>query len=425
MTGKKLKKKKGDNSKTDDIFSRINSIDDSIFKKSTGIDKGTVVDKNIKIKKSAKTRDIYKQISTIKEPTLTRHELDIPTFSTVYLTYNAYKNMIGYAIRYANDKIDNRKWKEVYGVLIGTIKGNKFVLVKDAIPLSVGGRSGVELEPIHYVDIAEIDALVYKRAIEDGNTDFIIGWWHTHPGFGFFFSGTDRVTQLGFQGSNPYAVGLIFDHTQKRGESLGVAALRLRNPERGTLSDHIIVKLSYDVEIKTVNKNINKVIEEINKNMDKVLKELNYIHNVLDKKLLRNLEKEYGLLVEKEGAQRGEGAYVWGLGFRKEGRKPKFRKRIETEIMSIKENLKDLTNKSEDILNSQQKIKNMLFEPNNSYSFIIEKFIKIIDIINPYYDYLDSNERKIIENFELRLNNYYEILDQFNNIVASFSRIKK
>ncbi len=425
MTGKKLKKKKGDDSKADDIFRRINSIDDSIFKKSTGIDKSTVVDRNIKVRKSTKTLDIYKQISTIKEPTLTRHELDIPTFSTVYLTYNAYKNMIGYAIRYANDKIDSRKWKEVYGVLLGTIKGNKFVLVKNAIPLCVGERSGVELDPIHYVDIAEIDALVYKRAIEDGSTDFIIGWWHTHPGFGFFFSGTDRVTQLGFQVSNPYAVGLIFDHTQKRGESLGVAALRLRNPERGTLSDHVIVKLNYDLEIKTMNKNINKVIEDIKKNMDKVLKELNYIHNVLDKRLLRNLEKEYGLLVEKEGVERGEGAYVWGLGFRKEGRKPKFRKRIETEIISIKEYLKDLTNKSEDILNSQQKIKNMLFEPNNSYSFIIEKFIKIIDIINPYYDYLDSNERKIIENFELRLNNYYEILDQFNNIVASFSRVKK
>ncbi len=408
MTGKELEKKERKISNTDKIFRRISSIEDNIFDKSTNVE------------------NIYEKISTIKEPSITRYELDIPTFAPVYLTYKAYKRMIGYAIRYANDHLESRKWKEVYGVLIGALRENSFVIVKDAIPVCVGGRSGVELEPIHYADLSEIDASVFERAIEDGNTDFIVGWWHTHPGFGFFFSGTDRITQLGYQGPNPFAVGLIFDHCQKQAGSLGVAALRLKNPERGTLSKHIIVNLRYDMGTKTMNQKINKVIEKIQKNMYKVLKELNYIRNVLDKKLLTNLEKKYGLLLllEKdmavmENEDVGEGGeYVWGFGFRKATyRKPRFRRRIEIEIEKSKEIFVE-----KKIVNSQQKIKNMLLKPNKLYYRIIENFIKRIDVINPYYDYLDADERKIIENFGRRLNNYYEILDHFNNEVASMSQ---
>jgi len=409
MTGKDLEEKEQNISNTDKILRKISSIEDNTFNKDTNVE------------------NIYEKISTIKTPSISKSEFNIPIFTPVHLTYKAYKRMIGYAIRYANNQLDSRKWKEVYGVLIGAIRENGIVVVKEAIPVCVGRRSGVEFEPIHYVDLSEIDASVFERAIEDGKTDFIVGWWHTHPGFGFFFSDTDRITQLGYQNPNPFAVGLIFDHCQKQTDSLGVAALRLKNPERGALSEHIIVDLRYDMETEIMNQKVNKVIDKIQINMDKVLKELNYIRDVLDKKLLANLEKKYGLLLllEKDKTVMGNnvvgkgGDYLWGLEFRKETYlKPIFRKNIEIEIEKSKGILDE-----KKIINSQQKIKNMLLKPNKLYYRIIEDFIKRIEVINPYYDYLDADERKIIENFGRRLNNYYEILDHFNNEVALMSQL--
>ena len=66
--------------------------------------------------------------------------------------------------------------------------------------------------------MAQIDASVFERSIQDDKTDFIIGWFHTHPGFGFFYSPIDCMTQLGYQIPNPYAVGLIFDHCEKKSD---------------------------------------------------------------------------------------------------------------------------------------------------------------------------------------------------------------
>jgi proteasome lid subunit RPN8/RPN11 len=38
----------------------------------------------------------------------------------------------------------------------------------------------------------------------------VVGWYHSHPNLGAFFSGTDRTTQRGFFG-HPYSVGLVVD----------------------------------------------------------------------------------------------------------------------------------------------------------------------------------------------------------------------
>ena len=45
-----------------------------------------------------------------------------PYDSPVLLTLKAYKRIVGYAIRYANDNFNESKWREVYGILIGSIE---------------------------------------------------------------------------------------------------------------------------------------------------------------------------------------------------------------------------------------------------------------------------------------------------------------
>ncbi|MFW9881813.1 MAG: hypothetical protein ACFFG0_52785, partial [Candidatus Thorarchaeota archaeon] len=121
-----------------------------------------------------------------------------PFHTPVFLTLKAYKGIVGYAIRYANDNQNPDKWREVYGILIGSIENNSKVFVKDAIPMVVGDRAGVKYENKQYVDMAQIDASVFERSIQDDKNDFIVGWFHTHPGFGFFYSPIDCMTQLGY-----------------------------------------------------------------------------------------------------------------------------------------------------------------------------------------------------------------------------------
>ncbi len=38
----------------------------------------------------------------------------------------------------------------------------------------------------------------------------VVGWYHSHPGIGAFFSGTDRQTQAAFF-RNPYSLGWVID----------------------------------------------------------------------------------------------------------------------------------------------------------------------------------------------------------------------
>ena len=353
-------------------------------------------------------------------------------YTPVILSFKAYRRIVGYAIRYANDNLSRNKWREVYGILIGCIENDSLVIVKDAIPICVGERAGVEFEPIHYVDSAQIDESVFVRSIENNKNDFAIGWWHTHPGFSFFFSSVDKTTHLGYQGTNPYGIGLIFDHCEKKGDSLGIAALRLKNPNRGILSEHRIVELRFELDVKTMNQKIKKVLDKINKNMENIEKDINYIQNILMKKGLNQLLKNYGLaLVPKLDFTITKNnlpnhadfnkTYIWNPEtYERSYEIPKFREMTETKIKQYQEILSNLkeTNQMDDYKSQskifREKLNKLLSKPNELYEKLMDDFTKRIEAINPYFDYLDTEERKIIENFDKSISEYYEILYVLN-----------
>ena len=56
-----------------------------------------------------------------------------------------------------------------------------------------------------------MDTEVWDRARQLlGPATQVVGWYHSHPNLGAFFSGTDRRTQRAFF-SHPYSVGLVVD----------------------------------------------------------------------------------------------------------------------------------------------------------------------------------------------------------------------
>ncbi|MHA2325923.1 MAG: hypothetical protein ACXACB_11015 [Promethearchaeota archaeon] len=137
----------------------------------------------------------------------------------VVIKADAYKTIILYASRYANQAIKSEEWKEIYGVLIGSATED-LVLVEQAEALTFGHATDVQLDERHYGFIEGIENKLYQ----DKKGRYIIGWFHSHPGLGLFFSYIDLINQLGFQGKNDDAIGLVFDHTllgKKKQEKIG------------------------------------------------------------------------------------------------------------------------------------------------------------------------------------------------------------
>ena len=136
----------------------------------------------------------------------------------VIVTAEAYKNIILYASRYANQFIPPEDWKEIYGILTG-YADDDFVYVKNAYPLTFGHDTDVQLDERHLVFISEIENTLYG----EGNGHFMVGWFHSHPGLSLFFSIIDISNQLWFQQNFPDFCGLVFDHTilgKKREEKI-------------------------------------------------------------------------------------------------------------------------------------------------------------------------------------------------------------
>ncbi|MFX1325642.1 MAG: hypothetical protein ACFE8N_11845 [Promethearchaeota archaeon] len=360
-----------------------------------------------------------------------------PFDSPVLLTLKAYERIVGYAIRYANDKIDESKWREVYGILIGSIEEESKVIVKDAIPMVVGDRAGVKYESKQYVDMAQIDASIFERSVQDEKSDFIIGWWHTHPGFsgpGFFFSPIDCMTQLGYQIPNPFAIGLVFDHceTKSNRNYLGIAGIRLKNPERGISSTYDLIELEYELKKEEMVKKADAVMKDIDKNIEKVLNAVKYIDEVLRKKALAQIQRNYGLILvpkedikvtdnEEEAEEDDQYLYEWDPEFfKKSYRIPKFREKIEQSVSQAYDELDNLEeNKDSDKYELKRqklskKIQNALKKPNEWYDRLMEDFSKKVEIISQFFIYLDTDERKVIEYFEERSSEYYKILDDLN-----------
>jgi proteasome lid subunit RPN8/RPN11 len=147
------------------------------------------------------------------------HPVAFKSSKPVVIDANAYKTIILYASRYANQALPPNEWKEIYGILTGYVDDD-FLHVKNAYALTFGHDTDVQLDERHYVFIDEIQ----QKLDEERKNHFVVGWFHSHPGLSLFFSYVDLINQLGFQAKFEEAIGLVFDHTllgKKKVELIG------------------------------------------------------------------------------------------------------------------------------------------------------------------------------------------------------------
>ncbi|NMC04567.1 MAG: hypothetical protein GYA24_05110, partial [Candidatus Lokiarchaeota archaeon] len=128
----------------------------------------------------------------------------------VFINAEALKAIMLFAKRYANVKIPEYDWKEVYGFLIGRIVKDD-VHVDAAVPMTSGEATEVVFGPSHYSKAAELDGEIAEK----NDNSFVCGWWHSHPfpsnPLSIFLSSIDVGNHLGFQGPNPLAIALVHD----------------------------------------------------------------------------------------------------------------------------------------------------------------------------------------------------------------------
>jgi len=105
------------------------------------------------------------------------------------------------------DAASQRLDREVGGFLIGKVEDDCLNIVNAETPRSRGSKTYVEIDPLDMAIIAE-------KLEREGREESIVGWWHSHPGFGAgFMSSLDIDTQRVYQSLFDKAVALIIDPT--------------------------------------------------------------------------------------------------------------------------------------------------------------------------------------------------------------------
>ena len=91
--------------------------------------------------------------------------------------------------------------KEAIGLLDGKIEKPGEIVIRKIFFVTVGEE--------YSVTFSDDDFQVFEH------TQFCVGWWHSHPGFGLFLSSTDITTHiLSFQITRPHSVALVVDPTK-------------------------------------------------------------------------------------------------------------------------------------------------------------------------------------------------------------------
>lgn len=120
---------------------------------------------------------------------------------------------------------------EVMGLMLGEFVDDYTVKVVDVFAMPQSG-TGVSVEAIDYV----FQTKMLDMLKQTGRPEMVVGWYHSHPGFGCWLSGVDINTQQNFEQLNPRAVSIVIDPIQSVKGKVVIDAFRLINPQTHILN---------------------------------------------------------------------------------------------------------------------------------------------------------------------------------------------
>ncbi|BBN10121.1 26S proteasome regulatory subunit N11 [Marchantia polymorpha subsp. ruderalis] len=172
---------------------------------------------------------------------------------------------------------------EVMGLMLGEFVDEYTVRVVDvfAMPQSGTGVSVEAVDPVFQTNM--LDMLK-----QTGRPEMVVGWYHSHPGFGCWLSGVDINTQQSFEALNQRSVAVVVDPIQSVKGKVVIDAFRLINPQTMMLGQEPRQTTS---NLGHLNKpSIQALIHGLNRHYYSI--GINYRKNELEEKMLLNLHKK-------------------------------------------------------------------------------------------------------------------------------------
>lgn len=115
---------------------------------------------------------------------------------------------------------------EVMGLMLGEFVDEYTITCVDvfAMPQNSTGTSVEAIDPVFQTNMLEM-------LKQTGRPEMVVGWYHSHPGFGCWMSGTDVNTQTSFEQLNPRAVAVVIDPVQSVKGKVVIDCFRLIKPQ--------------------------------------------------------------------------------------------------------------------------------------------------------------------------------------------------
>jgi len=123
---------------------------------------------------------------------------------------------------------------------------------------------------------------------QTGRPEMVVGWYHSHPGFGCWLSGVDINTQQSFEALSDRAVAVVVDPIQSVKGKVVIDAFRLINPNMMVLGQEPRQTTSNLGHLQRPS--IQALIHGLNRHYYSI--SINYRKNELEQKMLLNLHKK-------------------------------------------------------------------------------------------------------------------------------------
>lgn len=115
---------------------------------------------------------------------------------------------------------------EVMGLMLGEFVDEYTVQVVDVFAMPQSGTT-VTVESVdHVFQMKMVDMLK-----QTGRPEMVVGWYHSHPGFGCWLSSVDINTQQSFEQMQSRCVAVVIDPIQSVKGKVVIDAFRLINPQ--------------------------------------------------------------------------------------------------------------------------------------------------------------------------------------------------
>jgi len=172
---------------------------------------------------------------------------------------------------------------EVMGLMLGDFIDDYTVQVVDVFAMPQSG-TGVSVEAVDPV----FQTKMLDMLKQTNRPQMVVGWYHSHPGFGCWLSGVDINTQQSFEQLNKRAVAVVIDPIQSVKGKVVIDAFRLINPQLmmlGQAPRQTTSNLGHlrKPSIQALIHNLNRHYYSIN---------IDYRKNELEQKMLLNLHKK-------------------------------------------------------------------------------------------------------------------------------------